>query len=55
MYGVVNDNSNHYRSMIIYAMRMNQGDARECLIINEEPNVDASIFFDLLKAFYELL
>jgi hypothetical protein len=55
VYGVVNDNSNHYRSMIIDAMRMNQGDAKECSIINEEPNEDVSRFFDLLKDFYEPL
>jgi hypothetical protein len=42
--------------MIMDAMRMNyQGDASECSIINEEPNADASKFFDLLKDFYELL
>jgi hypothetical protein len=56
VYEVVNDNSNYYRSMIMDAMRMNyQGDASECSIINEEPNADASRFFDLLKDFYELL
>jgi hypothetical protein len=52
---VVDNNSNHYRSMIIDAMRMNQGDAKECSIINEEPNEDVSRFFDLLKDFYEPL
>jgi hypothetical protein len=36
VHGVVNDNSNHYRIMVMDAIRMNQGDAGEFLIINEE-------------------
>jgi len=36
VHGVVNDNSNHYRIMVMDAIRMNQGDAGECLIIDEE-------------------
>jgi hypothetical protein len=36
-------------------MRMNQGYAGECLIIYEEPNVDTTMFFDLLKDFNEPL
>jgi hypothetical protein len=35
MHGVVDDNSNPYKNMIMDAMRMNQGYAGECLIINE--------------------
>jgi len=36
VHGVVNDNSNHYRIMVMDAIRMNQGDAGECSIIDEE-------------------
>jgi hypothetical protein len=35
--------------MIIDAMKMNCGDVGECSIIDEEPNADATRFFDLLK------
>ena len=37
------------------AMRMNQGNASQCSIIEEEPNADATRFFDLLKDFDEPL
>jgi len=47
---VVNDNSNPYRNMVMDAMRMNQGNVSHCPIV-EEPNVDATRFFDLLKDF----
>jgi len=46
---VVNDNSNPYRNMVMDAMRMNQGNVSECPIVEEEPNADATRFFDLLK------
>ena len=35
--------------MIMDAMKMNCGDVGECSIIDEEPNTDATRFFDLLK------
>jgi hypothetical protein len=31
------------------AMRMSEGNVRECPIVEEEPNADAARFFDLLK------
>jgi len=46
---VGNDNSNPYRNMVIDAMRMSEGNVRECSIVEEEPNADATRFFDLLK------
>jgi len=49
VYEVVDDNSNPYRNMIIDAMRINQGYVDQCPVIDEEPNVDATRFFDLLK------
>ena len=49
MHGVVNDNSNPYRTMVMDGMRMNQGYVGQCPIIDEEPNVDAAKFFDFLK------
>jgi hypothetical protein len=35
--------------MVIDAMKMNQGNVSQCPIVEEEPNVDATRFFDLLK------
>jgi hypothetical protein len=35
--------------MVMDAMRMNQCNASQCPIIEEEPNADATKFFDLLK------
>jgi hypothetical protein len=52
---VVNDNSNPYKNIVIDAMRMNQGNVSECPIVEEEPNADATRFFDLLKEFDEPL
>jgi hypothetical protein len=55
MHEVVDDNSNHYRSMVIDALRMNQGYAGECSIVDEEPNAEAIRFFELLKDSDKLL
>jgi len=49
VYGVVDNNNNPYRNMVMDVMRMNQGYAGECPIIDEEPKTDATMFFDLLK------
>jgi len=35
VHGVVDDNNNCYRIMIIDAIRINQGDAGECLMKNQ--------------------
>jgi hypothetical protein len=51
----IDDNSNHYKSMTIDAMRMNQGDARKCSIVDEEPNIDVTRFFYLSKDYKEPL
>ena len=51
-HGVVDDNNNNnnrYKSMLIDTMRMNQGDAGECSIVNEKQNANTTRFFDLLK------
>jgi hypothetical protein len=53
MHEVVDNNNNPYRSMIIDAMRMNQGYAGESPIVDEESNVDVVSFFDVLKDFNE--
>ena len=55
MHEVGNDNSNPYRNMVMDAMRMSEGNVSECPIIEEEPNVDASRFYDMLKDFDEPL
>ena len=55
MHEVVNDNSNPYKNIVIDTMRMNQGNVSECPIVEEEPNADATRFFDLLKEFDEPL
>jgi len=46
---VVDNNSNPYRNIVMDAMRMNQGCASQCPIVDKEPNADAAEFFDLLK------
>jgi hypothetical protein len=35
--------------MVMDVMSMNQGNASQCPIVEEEPNVDTTRFFDLLK------
>jgi len=47
MHEVGNDNSNPYR--VMDAMRISEGNISEYPIIEEEPNVDTTRFFDLLK------
>jgi hypothetical protein len=46
---VVDNNSNPYRNIVMDAMRMNQGCAGQCPIVDKESNADAAEFFDLLK------
>jgi len=46
---VGNDNSDPYKNMVMDAMKMNQGNGSQCPIAEEEPNADATRFFDLLK------
>jgi len=46
---MANDNTNPYTNMVMDAMRMNQGNVSQCSIVEEEPNADATRFFDLLK------
>jgi hypothetical protein len=45
VHGVINDNSNPYRNMVIDVMRMSQGYVGKCSIIDEEPNIDMTKFF----------
>jgi hypothetical protein len=52
---VIDDNNNCYRSMVMYAIRINHGYLGECLYIDEEPNVDTNRFFLFLKNYDELL
>ena len=51
VHGVANDNSNPYRNMVIDAMRMNQGNVSQCLIVEEETNADAARFFLSVERF----
>ncbi|KAL9375059.1 hypothetical protein Peur_031938 [Populus x canadensis] len=55
MHGVEIDNSNPYRIMVMNVVRMNQGHVGQYPIIDEEPNTNATRFFDLLKVSDELL
>jgi len=48
-YGVVDDNSNPYKDMIMNVMGMNQCYVGQYSIIDEELNADATKFFDFLK------
>jgi hypothetical protein len=49
VHGVVDDNNNPYRNMVMNAMRMNHGHTGQCPFIDKELNADATMFFDLLK------
>jgi hypothetical protein len=49
VHGVVDDNSNRYTIMVIDIIGMNQGYTGECLIIDEEQNIDATRSIDFLK------
>jgi len=52
---VVDDNNNPYRNIVMDVIRMNQGYAGKCSIKDKEPNIDATMFFDLLKDSDKLL
>ena len=49
VYGIVDDNINHYKNMIMDVMRMNHGHVSQCPIVDEELNADATMFFYLFK------
>ena len=49
LHGVVDDNSNHYRNIVMDALEMNQGYTSQCPIIDEKLNADTIRFFNLLK------
>ena len=49
VHGVVDDNSNPYRNMVMDAVGMNQGYVDQCQIVDEEPNASTTKFFNLLK------
>jgi hypothetical protein len=49
VHGVVDDNSNHHRTIIMYTIRMNQGHVGQYLIVDEESNTNTTMFFNLLK------
>ena len=55
MHSVLDDNSNPYRNMIMDAMRINQDHVNQCPIVNEEPNINATRYFNLLKDYNESL
>jgi len=52
---VVNDKNNHYKSMVMDAIIINHCYSSECSCVDEEPNVDAAKFFELLIFFDKLL
>jgi hypothetical protein len=37
--------------MVMDAIKINQGHANQCLIVDEEPNANTTKFFDILKDF----
>ena len=49
VHGVETNNSNPYRIMVMDAIRINQGHVGQCQIVDEEPNTDAAMFFNLSK------
>ena len=55
MHGVMDDNINSYKSMMIYAMRMSKGYEGECLSVYKEPNADVTRFFEYIERFYRTI
>ena len=55
IYEVVDDNSNHYRNIMMDALKMNHGYSGEDLSVDEKLNMDASRFFNILKYYDESL
>ena len=55
LYGVVGNNNNPYMNMVMDTIRMNQGHAGQCSIIDEESSVNTTKCFDFLKDSDELL
>ena len=55
VHGVIDDNSNSYKNIVVDAMRINQGHVGQFSIMDEEPNSKAARFFDLLKDYDEPL
>jgi hypothetical protein len=53
VHGVVDDNYNSYRNMVMDVMRMNQSYTDKFSIIDEKSNTDTTMFFDLLKDYDE--
>jgi hypothetical protein len=45
MHEVVNDYNNHYKNMVMDAIRINQSHDSQCSIVDEEPNADTTKFF----------
>jgi len=45
VHGVVDDNSNTYRNMVMDAMRKNYSYVSQCPIVDKEPNADMTKFF----------
>ena len=46
VHGVMDDNINSYKSMVIDAMRMSKSYEGECLSVYKEPNTDVTRFFE---------
>ena len=55
VHGVVDNNNNPYRNMVMDAMIMNRSYTGQCPIVDEELNVDVARFYYLLKDSNELL
>ena len=49
MHKVIDDKSNIYRNMVMDAMKMDQGHADQCSIMDEKPNAKATKLFYLFK------
>ena len=49
VYGVIDDNNNPYKNMVMDMIWMNWGYECECSIVDEEPNADVTSFFNLFK------
>jgi hypothetical protein len=55
VHGVVDDDNNHYRNMMMDTMKINEGYACEYSSVDKESNEDIVRFFGILKDFDKLL
>jgi len=55
LHGVVDDNSNPYKNIVMDMIGMNQGHAGQCSIVDEEPSANTTRCFDFFERFWQTI